>query len=295
MAKKSGLGKGLDALFLDNIPEASMGAGRTLRLSQIEPNKDQPRREFNAEALGELADSIREHGVIQPIVVRPLEDDTYQIVAGERRWRAARLAGLTEVPVVIRELDDLATMELALIENLQREDLNPVEEAEGYRVLMSLYNMTQEQVSRRVGKSRPVVANALRLLSLPSKALNLVKEGKLSPGHAKILAGLERSQDIDLLAGRIVEEGLTVRRAEQLAKELREGSPPQKAPAPRSPGWGNHEYKEVELALQEQIGRRVKITATGEGGKLEMEFFSKEDLLHLSYLLGEHAQTQTKS
>ena len=221
MAKKGGLGKGLDALFLDNTTENESSI-KTLRITQIEPNKQQPRREFNQESLNELADSIAEHGIIQPIVVRPMSNGTYQIVAGERRWRASRIAGLTEVPVVIKEIDDLATMELALIENLQREDLNPVEEAEGYRVLMNHYGMTQEQVAKRVGKSRPVVANAVRLLSLPDTAILYIKEGKLSTGHAKILAGLDDKQTAEDLALKIVDKGLTVRQAEQMVRQIKE-------------------------------------------------------------------------
>ena len=194
MAKKGGLGKGLEALFVDNAT-ADGEHLTTLRISQVEPNKEQPRREFEAAALGELADSIREHGILQPLIVRPLEGDRYQIVAGERRWRAARMAGLTEVPAIVRELDDLVTMELALIENLQREDLTPLEEAEGYRSLMELYGMTQEQVARRVGKSRPVIANALRLLSLPEEVRRTLAEGKISAGHARVLAGVEDPEE----------------------------------------------------------------------------------------------------
>ena len=195
MAKKGGLGKGLEALFVDNAT-ADGEHLTTLRISQVEPNKEQPRREFEAAALGELADSIREHGILQPLIVRPLEGDRYQIVAGERRWRAARMAGLTEVPAIVRELDDLVTMELALIENLQREDLTPLEEAEGYRSLMELYGMTQEQVARRVGKSRPVIANALRLLSLPEEVRRTLAEGKISAGHARVLVSAVSAQEI---------------------------------------------------------------------------------------------------
>ena len=186
--KRSGLGRGLDALFVDNATQDS--ERMTLRISEVEPNRDQPRRAFDETALNELADSIREHGVMQPILVRPLTAGGYQIVAGERRWRAAKLAGLTEIPAVVKELTELAAMELALVENLQREDLNAVEEALGYRKLMDSFSLTQEQVAAKVGKSRPAVANALRLLQLPEKVLQLLRDGKLSAGHARALAAL---------------------------------------------------------------------------------------------------------
>ena len=284
MAKKGGLGKGLDALFLDNTTENESSI-KTLRITQIEPNKQQPRREFNQESLNELADSIAEHGIIQPIVVRPMSNGTYQIVAGERRWRASRIAGLTEVPVVIKEIDDLATMELALIENLQREDLNPVEEAEGYRVLMNHYGMTQEQVAKRVGKSRPVVANAVRLLSLPDTAILYIKEGKLSTGHAKILAGLDDKQTAEDLALKIVDKGLTVRQAEQMVRQIKEEGTQNSSKMKKEQIWGNNYFKEVEIALTEELGRKVKVSPSASGGKLEVEFFSKEDLMQLAKLI----------
>lgn len=286
MAKKSGLGKGLDALFLDNATEESSGV-KTLRLSQIEPNKQQPRREFDQNALEELADSIREHGIIQPLVVRPIRSGNYQIVAGERRWRASRIAGLNEVPVIIKELDDLATMELALIENLQREDLSPIEEAEGYRTLINMYGMTQEQVAKRVGKSRPAVANALRLLSLPSFVIDCVSDGRLSTGHAKVLAGLEDKEKIEELALKIVDKSMTVRQTEKLVRETKEKGAQNQVVQKKSRIWGNNYFKEAELALQEQIGRRVKITGNELGGKLEIEFISKEDLMQFIELISQ--------
>ncbi len=285
--KKSGLGKGLDALFLDNTTAAGEQA-QTLRLSEIEPNRQQPRQTFTPEALEELAQSIAQHGVLQPIVVRPLENGGYQIVAGERRWRASRMAGLTEVPVVIKQLDDLAAMEIALIENLQREDLNPVEEAEGYRVLMQQHGMTQEQVAQRVGKSRPAVANALRLLQLPTSVLEGLRAGDITPGHAKALAGLEDKAQLEQLAAEMQQKGLTVRQVEALVRQARQEKQPKPTTPPAEPAFGNHIYTEVALALQEQLGRRVKITPQGEeSGKLEVEFFSQDDLLQLAGLLSQ--------
>lgn len=194
--KKGGLGKGLNAIFMENESEDS-NSTVTLKISEIEPNRAQPRREFDEKALAELADSISQHGVLQPLLVRPLLDGGYQIVAGERRWRASRMAGLTEVPVVIRELSDGETMELALIENLQREDLTPVEEALGYQQLMDKYSLTQDEVSRAVGKSRPAVANALRLLNLPEEVLSLVGNGRISAGHARTLLSFKDPDELD--------------------------------------------------------------------------------------------------
>ncbi len=279
MAKKGGLGKGLDALFLDNTADAGQGSIITVRLSQVEPNSSQPRRQFDEAALQELADSIREHGVLQPIVVRPLESDGYQIIAGARRWRASRLAGLTEVPVLVREADDKATMELALIENLQREDLNVLEEAEGYRALMDLYGLTQEEAAKRLGKSRPVVANTLRILTLPQPVLELLRQGKLTAGHARSLVGMEEAEAVEM-ARLAVEQGLTVRDIEKLARARRQEA--KKAPPSQSEkqesAWGSSYCREAQLALGESLGRRVRISPKGEGGKLEIEFFSKEDL-----------------
>ena len=191
--RKGGLGKGLEALFVEN--ETREIAPSTLKIGEIEPNRNQPRHDFDENALAELADSIREHGVLQPLLVRPLPGGTYQIVAGERRWRASRMAGLTELPVIIRDLDDVATMEVALIENLQRSDLNPMEEAMGYQELMQQHGYTQEQVAKRVGKSRPTVANALRLLALPEETARLVRDGKLSSGPCPGIAGSAGSGD----------------------------------------------------------------------------------------------------
>ena len=203
-AKKGGLGRGLDALFADNsVEENSSASAVKLSLNEIEPNKDQPRKTFDEKALSELADSIAQHGVIQPLLVRPMPDGSYQLVAGERRWRAARRAGLSEVPVVIREMSDSEMMELALIENLQREDLNPIEEAEGLQQLIHTYGLTQETAAARVGRSRPAIANALRLLSLPTPILELTRDGKISAGHARALLSLNDEEKMVEIADQV--------------------------------------------------------------------------------------------
>ena len=284
MAKKGGLGKGLDALFLDN--DAQVGEGlMSLRISAIEPNKDQPRDRFDQTALSELADSIREHGVLQPIVVRSMPGGSYQIIAGERRWRASRMAGLSEIPAVVVEAGDDKVMELALIENLQREDLTIIEEAMGYRVLMETYGFTQEQVARRMGKSRPVIANALRILNLSPEALNRLEKGELSPGHARVLAGLERQELMDSLAAETVKSGLTVRQLEKLAAQQKAPkkklSLPEKA-AKEESAWGDSGYREMEISLGETLGRKVRIRKGSVGGVLELEFFSPGDLSRLA-------------
>ena len=272
--RKGGLGKGLDALFVDNNTTSTNVL--TLRISEIEPNKGQPRRDFDEAALADLADSIREHGVIQPLLVRPMPAGTYQLIAGERRWRAARMAGLSEVPVVIRELDDMETMEIALIENLQREDLNAIEESLGYKALADQYNMTQEQIAKSVGKSRPVVANALRLLNLPQKVIEMVRRDELSVGHARALLALESKKEIVEMAERIVKQHLTVRDVERLvnAQKLSKEASEQKA----KPLIRDTFYEELELAATQEIGRKVKIKQKKDKGKLEIEFFSKQDL-----------------
>lgn len=272
--RKGGLGKGLDALFVDNNTTSTNVL--TLRISEIEPNKGQPRRDFDEAALADLADSIREHGVIQPLLVRPMPAGTYQLIAGERRWRAARMAGLSEVPVVIRELDDMETMEIALIENLQREDLNAIEESLGYKALADQYNMTQEQIAKSVGKSRPVIANALRLLNLPQKVIEMVRRDELSVGHARALLALESKKEIVEMAERIVKQHLTVRDVERMvnAQKLSKEASEQKA----KPLIRDTFYEELELAATQEIGRKVKIKQKKDKGKLEIEFFSKQDL-----------------
>lgn len=281
--KKGGLGKGLDALFKDNEADVA-GSLMTLRLADIEPNKDQPRGYFDTEALQELADSIREHGVLQPIVVRSLPGGTYQIIAGERRWRACRLAELSELPAIVIEATDDKVMELALIENLQRQDLNPVEEARGYQTLMRSYEMTQEQVSVRVGKSRSAVANAVRLLSLPERVLDELSQGEISAGHARVLAGIENPAVVNTLLDRIIVEGLSVRQLEKLGRET--PAKTAKKPPTEQSAWGDSWYKETELSLRDTLGRKVHIRNKGKTGTLEIEFYSKEELEEIVKMLG---------
>ena len=284
-AKKGGLGKGLDAIFMENATENS-NSTVTLKISELEPNQDQPRREFDDEALAELADSIAQHGVLQPLLVRPIAGGGYQIVAGERRFRACRMAGVQEVPVVIRELSDGQVMELALIENLQREDLSPIEEAQGYQTLMEHYHFTQEEGSRSVGKSRPAITNAMRLLRLPEEIIHMVSGGKLSAGHARTLLAFE-SEDDQLQAAQLaVKQGLSVRELEKLAKKANavlHGGDERAKRVKKRPVF----IEEVELSLNEHLGRKVKIQEKGkEKGVLTIEFYSQEDLQNLARLLG---------
>ena len=283
MAKtQKGLGKGLGALFADApTAEAVPESASTLPVQRLEPNPDQPRRDFDEAALAELADSITKHGMIQPITVRPLDTGYYQIIAGERRWRAARQAGLAEVPVVIRNADDQTAAQLALIENLQREDLNPLEEAKGYEVLMTTYQMTQEQTADSVGKSRPAVANALRLLKLPKSILSLVADGSLSAGHARALIPLETEQLQKQAAAEIMNKSLSVRQTEQLVKRLMK---PDKPPAVRDPLAVDY-IKECETALTRKLGRRVSIQSGKKKGTLSLEYNGNEDLQVLLDLL----------
>lgn len=274
--KKNGLGKGLDALFIDNSTE-DVSSAVTLKIGDIEPNRDQPRKTFDEEALRELADSIATHGVIQPLLVRPISDGGYQLIAGERRWRASRLAGLTEVPVVIREMTDSEAMELALIENLQREDLNPIEEAEGYKLLMDTYSLTQEQAAERVGKSRPAVANAMRLLVLPKEVLDLIKQGRISSGHGRTLLALEDKSMMIKLCSEIEEKQISVRQLESIIKTL--NSPKKQGQDKAKKVKRDPYFDECELAIRQELGRKASINVKkGNKGTLEIEFFSKEDL-----------------
>lgn len=283
-AKKGGLGRGLDALFADNsVEESSSASAVKLSLNEIEPNKDQPRKTFDEEALAELADSIAQHGVIQPLLVRPMPDGSYQLVAGERRWRAARRAGLSEVPVVIREMSDSEMMELALIENLQREDLNPIEEAEGLQQLIDTYGLTQETAAARVGRSRPAIANALRLLSLPAPILELTREGKISAGHARALLSLGDEEKMVEIADLILKKEISVREVERLAKAAAKEKAQKEKPIPRRDTF----YDEVELALTNSLGRRIKVNVNKKEnrGTIEIEFFDQKDLSDISRLL----------
>ncbi len=280
MAKKGGLGTGLDALFQDNSPIESEKSIITLSINEVEPNREQPRKEFNESALSELSKSIEKNGVIQPILVRPVAGGAYQIVAGERRWRASRMAGLTEIPVVIREMSDEEAAVFALIENLQREDLNPVEEAEGIRSLIEKFGMTQEEAADRVGKSRTAVTNTLRLLKLPGNILSMVAKGKITAGHARALISLEDEGEMLKIANAVIDNNLTVREVEKTVKTALNGerAKPQKREKKR-----DSFYDEVELALTEILGRKVKIyLSKGGKGTLEFEFFGKEDLNKLA-------------
>ncbi len=283
MAKKqSGLGKGLGALMLENSVD-EMVATNSLPLTEIVPNKEQPRKTFDEGALEELADSIKQHGVLQPLLVRPLPSGGYQLVAGERRWRASRIAGLKEVPVVVKELSDVETMEIAIIENLQREDLNPIEEAEGLQALIDRCGFTQEEVATSVGKSRPAIANALRLLKLPSEVREMTKNGEISAGHARALLAFDNEAMINEVAQNIVKNNLTVRDVERLAKT----SEAQTSTTRRKSKKRDSFYDEVELSLTEILGRRVKVYNGRDKGTLEIEFYSTEDLKNIANKLGE--------
>lgn len=278
MAKKlGGLGKGLNAIFIENDSENNNGSV-TLKISEIEPNRAQPRKDFDEKALSELAESISKHGLLQPLLVRPLTLGGYQIVAGERRYRACRMAGITEVPVIIRELGDTETMEIALIENLQREDLTAIEEAEGYRVLMDEHGFSQEEVAQSVGKSRPAIANALRLLKLPQSILKLVSDGQISAGHARALLTLEDEDIMKELAEEIIKKDLSVRQVEKICKQKPKLQTEEKSE--KKPSF----YSMVELALNESLGRKIKVSKNKgkQGGVLQIEFYSDEELTELS-------------
>ena len=275
-SKIGGLGRGLDALFAQNTLEDGVSTV-TLPLDEIVPNREQPRKQFDEEALADLSASIAQHGVLQPLLVRPMPDGTYQLVAGERRWRASRMAGLTEVPVVIRDMDEQQAAELALIENLQREDLNPMEEAIGYRTLMESYGMTQEQTAQVVNKSRPAVANALRLLQLPDAVADMVASGKLSAGHARTVLAFEGEEAQIAAARAAVDRGLSVRELEKMAKSAK-----REPRTPKEPKKQDSFYDEVALSLKEALGRQVKVTVGAKGGTLQVEFFDAEDLRYLA-------------
>lgn len=277
MPTQRGLGKGLGALLGESaLSEPSPDGAVRLPLQKVEPNPLQPRKTFEPEALDELAASIREHGVIQPLTVRKMPSGFYQIIAGERRWRAARLAGLDEVPVVIIEADDKKAMELALIENLQRADLNPIEEAQGYQQLMQEYGMTQEQAAARVGKSRPAVANAMRLLALPQPVLELVRSGKLSAGHARALLALKTQGEQHAVAQKVIALQLSVRQTEAMCKKMSKIS----TPAPQKPLAVDY-LAECQKELSKRLGRGVKIVAGKRKGRVELEYYGEEDLQRL--------------
>ncbi len=277
--KKGGLGKGMSALIYDNAMESAAGESVRLSINEIEPNHDQPRKEFDPQALSELSDSIKEHGVLQPLLVRPLSDGSYRLVAGERRYRAARMAGLTEVPVTIREMTDEEECIFALIENLQRRDLNAIEEAQGIKTLIDTFGFTQEEAAQKVGKSRTAVTNSLRLLNLPEDISDLVKEGKISMGHARALLSFEDKAEASRVAGMIVKDGISVRDVERLAKSAQKG----KKNTEKREKKRDVFYDEAEIALSNLLGRKAKVfVSKGGSGTLEIEFFSKNDLEKLT-------------
>lgn len=292
--KRGGLGRGLDALYEDNsaaFPDEKAEDGiKMVRLSAIEPNRGQPRKEFDSESLSELADSIREHGILQPLLVRripgaSLGGESYQLVAGERRWRAARMAGLSEVPVVVRDMTEAEVMEFALIENLQREDLNPLEEAGGYQELIDTFGLTQEEVARKVGRSRSAVANALRVLKLPAELQPYLRDGDLTVGHAKALLTVKERGKMIKLAEITVKQGLSVRDVERRAAQLNQAA----EEAGQEPAAHDHYYREMQLAMQNELGRRVRINPKygDKGGTLQINYFSKEDLQAIAQVLGQ--------
>lgn len=280
MAKQSGLGKGLDALFEDNTNE-TQGA-QTLRMSEIEPNKNQPRQKFDEAAITSLADSIRQHGLIQPIVVRATASG-YQIVAGERRWRACRMLGMSEIPVIIKELSDSETAQLALIENIQREDLNPIEEAAAYKELMEKYDMTQEELSKAVGRSRPAIANAVRLLNMPEEVQKLLKNGELSAGQAKAIAAAETDEEMIDLAKKAANGQLTVRAIEKLIAAKTEEEAEEKPEESKEKRMYQNYLTEMEIGLKKSLERKVKISSSdGKKGTITIDFFDPDDLSELA-------------
>lgn len=274
MAAKKGLGTGLDVLFGESAKdEEQKELVQSLPIAKVEPREGQPRTVFDEEALGELSESIREYGLLMPVTVRKLDSGYYQLIAGERRWRAARMAGLTEIPARVIEADDRLATELALVENLQREDLNPVEEAQGYRTLMEDYGLTQDEASQRVGKSRPAVANALRLLSLAPEVLQFVEQGLLSAGHARALVPV-KPEELQIDAARqVMKNGLSVRRTEELAKRLMK--PPK---AVTGDGAIRVDYAaEVMRRLERALGRKVLLSENGKRGRIVLEYYGADD------------------
>ena len=275
MPKKGVLGKGLDALFEDNSLEAKENI-RHVRLTDVEPNKNQPRKDFDDAQIQTLADSINEYGLISPIIVRPIADERYQIVAGERRWRACKMAGVTEIPIIIKDLDEEETAKIALIENLQRSDLNPIEESSAYKQLMDNYGLTQEAVSRIVGKSRSVIANSVRLLSLPEKIQDMLKNGSITVGHAKALAAISDEEYMTELAEKAASGEITVRNIEKAAQLQNEEQKSERSSVGRSE---KVYYTEMELSLSDRLGRKVRINSKRNGkGTLVIDFFDKDDL-----------------
>lgn len=279
MAKEKGSGRGLDAIFIDNYDsdESTVGEKSTLRLSEIEPEASQPRTVFEHQALEELASSIANHGLIQPIVVRKGENGYYRIIAGERRWRASKMAGLTEVPVIIVEADDRKAAELSLIENLQRENLNPIEEAEAFKALIEEYDLTQDEVASRIGKSRPTVTNTMRLLNLPERAVELIKDKQISAGHAKVLLGLTDEETIVRLAEDTAKKDLSVRQLEDLVGKIKKKQ--NETVTEKEPETVEVDYiADLEKRVTNQIGRIFKIHTKGKKKKIEIEYSDEKDL-----------------
>ncbi|MEG6565633.1 ParB/RepB/Spo0J family partition protein [Thermoanaerobacterium saccharolyticum] len=276
MNNKRGLGRGLQAL-IPEIDEESPKGVENIKISDIEPNQFQPRKHFDDESLKELSDSIKEHGIIQPIIVRK-NDFGYQIVAGERRWRAAKLAGLKEIPAIVKDFDDQKVMEIALIENLQREDLNPIDEAKAYKSLMEQFNLTQEEISKRVGKSRSSIANSIRLLNLDDEVQNMLMEGKITTGHAKVILALQDAEKQNMIAKKIVDKNLNVRETENLIKEV---TSPKKKKRKESDAY----IKEIEDNFCRFFGTKVKIIHGKNRGKILIEYYSEEDLSRLTELI----------
>lgn len=282
---KTGLGKGLDSIFIDNTAPSGGGNG-LVRLSEIQPRRDQPRKNFDLESLQQLADSIAEHGLLQPVVVREALGGYYEIIAGERRWRAAKMAGLSEIPVTILSADDRKASELAIIENVQREDLNPMEEAQAYKKLQEEYGLTQDKVASAVGKSRSAVANTLRLLDLPEEAGALVASGKLSEGHAKVLLGTTYEEDLIKAAKEVAEKGLSVRETEALVRRLNASSAAEEAEETLKDFPVKVNYTKVlEEKAGRMLGRRVSINGRGKTRRLELFYEDREDLENLLKVL----------
>jgi len=284
-AKRGGLGSGLGSLFEQNAADPQAGV-QTVRVADIEQNRAQPRKTFDDDAITELAESIQQHGILQPILVRPFGDQRYQIVAGERRWRAAKRIGLSEVPVIIRDLTDSEASQFALIENLQRENLNPIEEAAGYQVLMNEFGMTQEEVAKTVGRSRPAVANALRLLNLPKSVQDLLEKGRLTVGHAKALAAIKDEALMLELARRAADGRITVRDIEQAAQKQNAEKPQQKQRTA-----DQIYFEEMEISLEKTLGRKVRVQGGKKASTLTLEFYSRDDLQKLCEKLMQGEET----
>ncbi len=280
MSKKSGLGKGLEALFVENIKPIKKPL--VLNINEIEPNKYQPRKNFNRETLETLAESIRLNGIIQPILVRKIDEEKYQIIAGERRYKAAKMVGLAEVPVIIKEIEDYEVTELALIENLQREDLNPIEEATSFLMLVEKYGLTQDEVSKRVGRSRSAITNSIRLLNLPKEIIEEIERGRLSSGQARALLSIKDEEELKDMAKKVIERGMSVREIERLVNLKKEVTSIKKEKKEEP----ENIFKELEKDMQNKLKRNVKIKVTsGEKGRITIDFYNREELVFLAHNL----------